>query len=574
MREYFDDFDDSVDIAGKNITGDNTSEKQKILWPETEDNNEELLEEDEEKVSFVDNEYEPVKMYLREMGSTPLLTREGEVELAKRIERGQEKIMKAILSLPFALKTLINLGARVKKGEAPVADITQNDCDSEQALADEEKRFIAITEQIKDMCRKRVSYMNRLSKVKYESASSCPKRIRNRDNGTGKTKKTCITLFSEATGWTPVHLNSNQMKLLENNMEMILEKVRDLKLREDRIYAFYSELGEAIQRIENINKKTGSLNKKLKSSGCNLNNSGSRKVKRPGTHRKPINIHAMNPLIGQYRNLQGEKEECEKYIGIPYSEMKKTTGIFSEGMKEISDAKAAMIEANLRLVISIAKRYIWKGLSFPDLIQEGNLGLIKAVDKFEYRRGYKFSTYATWWIRQAITRALADQSRTIRIPVHMVEIINRISRISRELVQEMGHEPSSEDIAAKVHMPVDKVKAILRVSKEPISLETPIGEEEDSHLKDFIEDKAITSPLEIAMYEDLKVQVENILCTLTPKEETILRKRFGIGKDIPLTLEELGQEFDVTRERIRQIEGKAIKKLKHPARNKNLKTFA
>lgn len=574
MREYFDDFDESVNITGKDITGDNMSEKQKILWPETEDDNEEPLEGDEEKVSFVDTEYEPVKMYLREMGSTPLLTREGEVELAKRIERGQEKIMKAVLSLPFALKTLITLGAQIKKGEAAVADITQNDCDSEQALADEEKRFISLTKQIKGLYLKRVSYMNRLSKVKHESASSYPKKIRNRGNGAGKTKKICITLFSEATGRTPGHLNITQMKFLENNMKMILEKVRDLKLREDRIYAFYSELGKVMQRIENANKKMGSINKKLKSSGCDINNSGSRNVKRTRAYRKQINNHAMNPLIRRHSHLQSEKEECERYIGIPYPEMKKTMRIFFEGIKEISSAKAAMIEANLRLVISIAKRYIWKDMSFPDLIQEGNLGLIKAVDKFEYRRGYKFSTYATWWIRQAITRALADQSRTIRIPVHVVEIINRISRISRELVQEMGHEPSPEDIAAKVHMPVDKVKAILRASKEPVSLETPIGEEEDSHLKDFIEDKATVSPLDIAIYDDLKVQVQGVLSTLSPKEEIILRKRFGIGEDIPLTLEELGKEFDVTRERIRQIEVKAIRKLKHPTRNKNLKTFS
>jgi RNA polymerase primary sigma factor len=258
---------------------------------------------------------------------------------------------------------------------------------------------------------------------------------------------------------------------------------------------------------------------------------------------------------------------------MKYPEMKKALKVLAQGEIEVFEARKALIEANLRLVISIAKRYLGRGLSFSDLIQEGNSGLMRAVDKFEYKRGYKFSTYATWWIRQAITRALADQSRTIRIPVHMVETINKITKVTRELVQEVGREPAAIEIAERLKIPVEKVNGILKISKEPISLETPIGEEEDSHLRDFIEDKAMLSPLDFAIQGDMKKKIDSILCSLTAKEEKIIRKRFGIGGDIPHTLEEVGLEFDVTRERIRQIEGKAIRKLKHPSRSKWLREF-
>lgn len=566
MKEYPDDFDSTSEITERDIAEVELSEQETVMWRESNDADEDTTDENEEAGSFADTEYEPVKMYLKEMGSTHLLTREGEVELAKKIEQGREKVMRTILSLPFALKKLIILGDKIEKGEMSVENITQNDCDSEQALADEKKRFLSLIRQIKKLYHERVSYLDTFS----SSGSGNPAKNKavavNRHEGNSKRKATAPA--SEIAGWNSEHLSDKQAKMIENNMEKILEKTKDLKVREDLIHAFSSELAKTMQRIEDINKKMAPLEKKLGIHGNKKNKKNLR-----GTHNKTSRDSAMNPMHIQHLALQAEKEECEKTIGIPHAEIKKAMTTFSEGMEDVSAAKAAMTEANLRLVISIAKRYIGKGLGFSDLIQEGNLGLIKAVDKFEYRRGYKFSTYATWWVRQAISRALADQSRTIRIPVHIVEIINRISRVSRELVQETGCEPTSENIASRVNMPPEKVKAILRMSKEPVSLETPIGEEEDSSLKDFIEDKAITSPLEIAIYEDLKAQVENILCTLTKKEETILRKRFGIGKDMSLTLEELGEEFDVTRERIRQIEVKALRKLKHPARNKDLKTF-
>jgi RNA polymerase primary sigma factor len=287
-------------------------------------------------------------------------------------------------------------------------------------------------------------------------------------------------------------------------------------------------------------------------------------------------IKARSSGLDIEKERQLYKKKIRRYeilFGIRSAEIKKALRVLMQGEKEMFEARKAMTVANLRLVISIAKRYLGKGLSFSDLIQEGNIGLMKAVDKFEYRRGYKFSTYATWWIRQAITRAIADQSRTIRIPVHMIETANRITKVTRELVQEIGREPTHVEIAERLKIPVEKVSGILKISKEPVSLETPIGEEEDSHLRDLIEDKAMLSPLDSAILGDMKKKIDKILCTLNPKEEKIIRRRFGIGGDFPHTLEEVGLEFDVTRERIRQIEVKAIRKLKHPSRSKWLREF-
>lgn len=540
MRQGFDYFDGLNDRDDLEFLKNESLGDEKILWGSSEDVYEEETIIEEQKTSFAEGEFEPVRMYLKEMGTIPLLTKEGEIELARRIERGREKMMRAIFSLPFSLKKLIELGSLVKKGEAPLAEIVQDDEESEESLMDEGKRLFAITEQIKGLYRSRKLYLDKLSKTARGSDT----------------------------------LRVRYIKILENNREKILEKVRSLKLKEDVIYAFSEQLERATQKVEDNNKKTLLLGKRLKTLGYIFDSKFPKKLYNPsGKSGKTRSSKGVDSLIKKYIDYQNEIKECERSIGIPYTEMKKAMRVFIDGREEISDAKGAMIEANLRLVISIAKRYIGKGLSFSDLIQEGNIGLMRAVEKFEYRRGYKFSTYATWWIRQAITRALADQSRTIRIPVHMVEVISRISKVTRELVQELGDEPSPEDVASRVNMPVDKVKAILKITKEPISLETPIGEEEDSHLRDFIEDKATLSPLDIAINDDLKIQIEKVLDTLNPKEAKIIRKRYGIGEDAPHTLEELGQEFDVTRERIRQIEVKAIRKLKHPARSKWLRTF-
>ena len=504
MKHYFDYFDEY-------------DEERDALYFKR-DVDDEAMEEEEKAPHYMEGDKDPIRIYLKEMSSVPLLTREGEIEIAKKIEDGRDKVYRVIFSLPFALRKLIALGRLVRDGKAPLTELIQNsEEETEEDLLLERRRFFEVTKKIDHLNQKRRGY---LKKLKDAAPPVRPLKGSKQTKGTGA---------------------GRGLKLLEENRNQILGKIHELRLKEDVIMAFLEELKRSVAEVDALQRKFASMKKET-------GNGKERKL------------------------LKNKIEKKEILFGMKSGEMKKAMRVLLQSEKEVFEARRSLIEANLRLVISIAKRYLGRGLSFSDLIQEGNSGLMRAVDKFEYKRGYKFSTYATWWIRQAITRALADQSRTIRIPVHMVETINKITKVTRELVQEMGREPAPAEIADRLKILVEKVNAILKISKEPISLETPIGEE-DSHLRDFIEDKAMLSPLDAAIEVDMKKKIDRILRSLTPKEEKIIRKRFGIGGDIPHTLEEVGLEFDVTRERIRQIEGKAIRKLKHPSRSRWLREF-
>jgi RNA polymerase primary sigma factor len=521
FNEYFEEFDFDDENAFR------TKEEEVV--------EEGAVEEEGRKDYTLEGEYDPIKVYLKEMGGVPLLTKANEIELAVRMEKGKEQIGRVIFSLPFAVDKIVSLGRMVEVGEAPLGEIIQNgDDEMEEDLSYEKKRFYDTTLKIKALYQRR-----KLLLKKIADAGKKP--------------------------------DQRLLKSLGDNRDKILAEVHELRLKDDVMHAFSDELKRAVMNLDEMKTKQQFAAQKALYLGVDLNKL--REGVLPKNIRNKAVAEEIMQIFKEYQDLRQRMKETEESIGVDFEEMRKALLILIEEERNIDDAKGKLTEANLRLVISIAKRYIGKGLGFSDLIQEGNIGLMRAVEKFEYKRGYKFSTYATWWIRQSITRALADQSRTIRIPVHMVESINRMTRIVRELVQEKGREPSPDEIAEKLKIPVEKVRGMLKISKEPISLETPVGEEDDSHLRDFIEDKTTLSPLDIAIQDDMRKNIDMALSSLTPKEQEIIKKRFGIGDEVPHTLEDVGNDFDVTRERIRQIEVKAIRKLRHPSRSKWLRAF-
>jgi RNA polymerase primary sigma factor len=531
-----DDLEDVLDrLEGANISVAETDAQllERASNLALDEDEEEAVDEEDLDLDLsagaLDKSNDPVRLYLREMGIVPLLTREGEVTIAKRIERGQIKTRKAISRSPIAVERLIKLGDDLLKGRATIRETVafseQAEISLEEDKAEEYMRWTL--EGIGNIHQTYNAALKSLAAYQKEQIAA-------------KDKK------------KPRKLLRLRRQTARLRLE-IAQEIKNLNLTEHSMQVLIASIRKVVEDIRKIEKTIKPLQNKL--------------------DKKPVQPQKRE-LQAKLREAKAALKEIEEGFHLPAVDIKRSYQNISVGEYETNQAKRELVEANLRLVVSIAKKYTNRGLQFLDLIQEGNIGLMKAVDKFEWRRGYKFSTYATWWIRQAITRAIADQARTIRIPVHMIETINKLIRTSRLLVQELGREPTSEEIAKRMDIPVSKVRKVLKIAQEPISLETPIGEEEDSHLGDFIEDKSILNPAESVTFSNLREITDEVLATLTPREEKVIKMRFGLGNTgSEHTLEEVGQHFAVTRERIRQIEAKALRKLRHPSRSRRLKAF-
>ncbi len=530
--------DDDKDDDSSDSDSSNTSSNSTSRWSDRQPA--------QRTSSYAEDTSDPVRMYLQEIGAVSLLTREQEVEIAKQIEEGQDQVHEHVLSHPFTLHYLLNIADGIKAGEISERELQDEDSTEEEQDPDAE---IAPTDGII------IKTLEKLRKLTGEQEQLTAE-VRKRANPDKNTVRKLQGVQKR------IRKILDDLQLSRRHINTVVEKLkRARRMLEDEMVV--------VNRYERRTKKTSNQLLRL---APKLRGDDGRAAAATARTLRMTTMDARR-MVDDLRQARRRIVELETEVGMPLDELAATLKVIRAGERKAQDGQKRLIEANLRLVVSIAKRYTNRGLGFLDLVQEGNIGLMRAVEKFEYQRGYKFSTYATWWIRQSVSRAIADQARTIRIPVHMIETINKVVRSSRYLVQQLGREPTPEEIAQKMEMPLDKVRNVLRIVKEPVSLETPIGDEEESSLGDFVEDRQTVSPSDAAVYTSLEEQTRKVLATLTPREEQILRMRFGIGEKSDYTLEEVGQRFAVTRERIRQIEAKALRKLRHPSRARSIESF-